>query len=266
MYLLPVELYARHARVLDRVPINTLFAQAVLARMVDGRVYVDDVAHPATFYIVHPCGMSLLFGAADNAPFNTRFLAHALDTARSRSACEWLQAYPFDWDAVLAALFAPHAGIECHRRLNFVFERDAHLWGALTALPDGAHLRRTDAATFDAMQGSVRPSSFWRSAADFAQRGAGFDLFYRDQLACQAFSAVMLGPYMELGMETRDIFRGRGLAFLSCCRLIAECLQRGLEPVWSCRGANVGSMKLAQKLGFRISYDIPYYLLPLGKK
>ena len=59
--------------VLDRVsgiPFNTLFALTVLRSKVEGKVYVDDLVDPGTFYIAHPYGMSLLCGSTESTEFN----------------------------------------------------------------------------------------------------------------------------------------------------------------------------------------------------
>ena len=47
---------------LNKVTINSLFARSVIEFRVTGKVYVDDCDHPRTLYVVHPYGMSLLFG------------------------------------------------------------------------------------------------------------------------------------------------------------------------------------------------------------
>lgn len=257
LHALPASAYARHARVLDDVPMNTLFARAVLDGRADGRVEVDDVDAPRAFYILHDYGMALLCGAPDPA-LRAAVVRHARNLPRRRAAPEWLQASPA-WHALLASWFAPYPEIELHRRLNFMF--DAGAFGGSPPLPEGISLERVVAASFDAMPGSVVPPRFWRSAAEFAARGVGFDVMERGQRVCRAFSAFREGAQLELGIETLDGFRGRGLARLACARLIEHCLAHDLTPVWACRAGNVGSVRLALGLGFAISQDLPYYRL-----
>ncbi len=46
-----------------------------------------------------------------------------------------------------------------------------------------------------------------------------------------------------------------------CSTLIEYCLENSYEPVWACRLENVGSYKLAEKLGFEMYGEVPYYRL-----
>jgi RimJ/RimL family protein N-acetyltransferase len=111
------------------------------------------------------------------------------------------------------------------------------------------------------MRGSVVPLNFWDSAEDFYKVGAGFSLFCDNQLASTAFSSVVLGNQLELGIETLGQYQGKGLAQYTCSALIDYCLDNGYEPVWACRLENTGSYKLALKLGFEPVLNIPYYRL-----
>lgn len=88
-------------------------------------------------------------------------------------------------------------------------------------------MRRTE---FE-IPGSVVPRLFWPTAEAFLDVGAGFAVWVDGQLASVAFSRDEL----ELGIETRPEWRGRGLAAIACHALIEHALSVGLEPVWSCR-------------------------------
>ena len=63
-----------------------------------------------------------------------------------------------------------------------------------------------------------------------------------------AVAAFMHHPQLEVGIETVAELRRRGYAHLICWALINYCLENGLEPVWSCRSKNRGSVFLAQSL------------------
>ncbi|MFA9378034.1 MAG: GNAT family N-acetyltransferase [Lachnotalea sp.] len=81
-------------------------------------------------------------------------------------------------------------------------------------------------------------------------------------LISTAFAAFVDEKRLEIGIETNEEFRGSGFATLVCSRLIDYCIAKGYEPVWSCNGANMGSRKLANKLGFEELKKVPYYRLP----
>ena len=70
MIILDKSNYYKALESLQMVRINHLFADAVLQGHINGQVYVDQPENPSTFYVVHPYGMSLLFGDTTNEKFN----------------------------------------------------------------------------------------------------------------------------------------------------------------------------------------------------
>ena len=266
--------YSKVVNSLRKVKINNLFARAVVESNVPGIVYVDDTDTPATFYVIHSYGMSLLFGKHDNQAFNQAFKEHALNKNHLRNSHEWMQAYPEDWHAVLKELFAdclikssekkPNQGkhiIELNTRVNFKFNREKYREFKRDMITPENQIVKTGKKEFECMQGSVIPLNFWDNANDFIANGIGFSTYSGDELACTAFAAYIMDNYLELGMETVPEFRGKGFAQFTCSKLINYCLENNYEPIWACRLENIGSYKLAQKLGFDISKQIPYYRL-----
>ena len=65
---------------------------------------------------------------------------------------------------------------------------------------------------------------------------------------------------IEVEIDTHPDHRRKGLAFGCGAALILECLNRGLYPSWD--AANLASVALAEKLGYRFSHEYPVYYLP----
>lgn len=264
---------------LKKVKINNLFARAVVENYVIGKVYVNKVDNPSTFYVVHPYGMSLLFGKHDDQDFNRAFKDYALNKDRSRTTFEWMQAFSDsgnyeDWDQELNTLFSDCSVrssenttnqtaniIELNTRLNFTFNMDKYRELRKKMRTPKHPAIRTTGKEFSAMKGSVIPSKFWNSVGDFLTNAIGFSTYSDNELACTAFAAFIMDNFLELGMETIPEFQGKGLAQATCSALIDYCLENDYEPIWACRLENTGSYKLAEKLGFEVSKQIPYYRL-----
>jgi GNAT superfamily N-acetyltransferase len=261
-------------RLLQEVTINNLFARSVVENKVNGSVYVDNLDNPETAYVVHPYGMSLLFGNPFNKNFNSTFRDYALNVNNVRNRHEWMQAYPNEWNSVLSELFKDcmirssdnidnkQSGVvELNTRVNFKFNRDKYIdfKGKLPVLD--VKIVRTDKQIFNEMKGKVVPLHFWNNADDFVSNGVGFSLFYDNRLASTAYSAFIHDDKLELGIETVEDFRGKGFAKYTCSALIDYCLQHHYEPIWACRLENTGSYRLALKLGFEPVMEIPYYRL-----
>jgi hypothetical protein len=315
MKQLSINNYRKAQAALQEVRFNHYFARSVIKKHVNGSVYADCPDRPTTFYVVHPYGMSLLFGRSDNIEFNRQFKEYVFRQYNSRKPAEWMQAYPHSWDKVLHDLFQPHmvSSDETHMtstsqkimnkrkwvsfnqlkqvysnetclsttpinenehakpmhsnvvvlntRVNFRFHPEKYKQIRSTIDIKTHRIVRADKALFHQMEGSVIPKHFWDRDVDFLSNGVGFCVMHDDKPAAFSFSAFVHDSILELGIETIASCRGRGFAILACAALIDYCLESNLEPVWSCRLENIGSYKLALKLGFESVMHLPYYKL-----
>lgn len=277
MILLEKDQYSRLLGPLKAVTNNNLFALAVAENVVEGRVFVDDVENPKSFYLIHPYGMSLLFGDWSNKKFNLEFKKYALNENRDRKSVEWMQVFPAEWNVALQDILGenlvppafeePFANaIELNMRVNFKFNKEKYLQGKLSekAMDADTEIRRTDRDAFENMKGTVVPLYFWNDIENFENKAVAFSLYSDGKLASTAFSAFIHDEKLELGIETCDQFRGKGFAYQVCSTLIDYSIENGLEPVWACKRDNVGSYRLAQKLGFENVKEIFYYRLGLS--
>ena len=275
MIELDINKYSLLEEPLKKVEINHLFARSVIEKKVKGKVFVDKIENPKSFYVVHLYGMSLLFGDNKNEEFNNHFFDYCLNRKGDRSKFEWMQAFPNNWDSTLSDLFGdklvkesnseetPKEKIELNTRVNFKFNLEKYHDFKKSNITEKHLIKRTNIENFNKMRGSVIPAHFWNTAEDFCSNGVGFSLFHEGELATTAYSAFIFSDKLELGMETIPDFRGRGFAQYACSALIDYCVQNNYEPVWACKLTNTPSYKLAQKLGFVPVLTIPYYRLAL---
>jgi GNAT superfamily N-acetyltransferase len=225
---------------LRALPINTLFAQSVLCGHVDGEVLADHPREPRAVYVLHPYGMSLVWGAHPRPGWDAWLASRVAAPAHP---AEWLQVHPDSW----------RIDAERFTRVNFAFDRARYV-----RVP--GEVVRASAAMFD-VAGSVVPSRFWRDAAQWRSSGGGFAALVDGEPAAIAFCSYRHGDALEIGIETVPQHRGKGLARRAASALIDDCLARGLTPVWACRRENVPSYELALRLGFVPTVELPYYRL-----
>lgn len=273
MVLLEINKYKLALEPLKQVKINHLFARAVLEHFVRGRVYLDNIKDPKVFYIYHPYGMSLLFGETGQSDFNSWFYNYANNLNHFRDYPEWIQLYPDQWHQNFKKLFGEQLinyednkgksnnKIEVYTRVNFKFNKDKFLQLKEKMGPCKYEIIHTDKIIYHQMQGKVLPKYFWDSADQFVKEGIGYSLIYEEAIVSTAFSAFIFDNQLEIGIETSEYFRGKGFAIAVCMSLINYSLANNYEPVWSCRLDNVGSYKLAQKLGFEPTLFLPFYRL-----
>ena len=274
MILLNKSEYYKLLLPLKKVVINHLFAEAVLLGQVRGTVYVDMAVNPSTFYVMHPYGMSLLFGNTGNEEFNTWLLGHALNNFNSRNHYEWLQAYPEKWNHEINTMWKKYLvkpednnhrvtepRIEVNTRVNFKFNKSTYLNFKENRQLAAGNTIRTTPEIFENMQGSVIPFRFWDNVPDFSKQAIAYSVLVGDEVASTAFSAFIINDQLEIGIETSEAFRGKGYALTVCSALIDYCLEHDFEPVWGCKLENTASYLLAQKLGFEPTIYWPFYRL-----
>lgn len=257
--------YGIASKALRQVPINTLFAQAVIAGQVEGEVYTDNPSSPSAFYIRHTYAMSLLFGNTEDALFHRKLREYLVDAGHVRGAAEWLQVFPDDWNGLLRELVTttekePRLITE-NTRVNFVFDRNKFEASTRGLSLDWHRIVPMTKEHFAKLDGRVTPKHFWKNVEQFLAEGMGYCLIENGEPVSIAFSAYRIGNQLEIGVETAESARGKGYARLAGIAMISYCLEQGLEPVWACRKENGASFSLAQKLGFVPTVQIPYYRL-----
>jgi RimJ/RimL family protein N-acetyltransferase len=275
LILLPQDRYELAIHQLMGMNINNLFARSVIENHVDGKVFVDDAINPDIFYVIHPYGMSLLFGKVSDNFCETHLKDYILCHNDLRKTTEFLQVYPNEIeekiDKILGGKLCLVENIKNHynqifvkhKRVNFKFNRKLFLNSTADVDLSRYVFNKVDDSVFYSTEGKVVPKKFWNDASDFAKYGVGYSLRYDSQDVAVAFSSFMHDDMLELGIETKEKYRRKGFAWIVCAKLILFCLENRLEPVWSCGLDNRGSYNLALKLGFEPVKHLAYYELPI---
>ena len=275
MILLPLSHYHLVREPLAKVDVNVLFAYAVVNQDLLGKIFVDSLDAPTVFYIMHPYGMSLLLGESGHEEFNEALKVYLCNQDASRKKPEWLQVYPRVWESVLERLVSGYLcfeGVDYQKisvmeRLNFEFSYEKYSAQKEVIDLGKNAIIQTDETLYSAIKGSVIPSHFWDSYRSFEKSSIGFSLVdEKGYPLSTAFCSFIFNGQLELGIETDSHYSGKGYAYAVCSALIEYCIKQHLVPVWACSSANLGSQKLAEKLGFSIAKKRPYYQLPYTKE
>jgi hypothetical protein len=97
---------------------------------------------------------------------------------------------------------------------------------------------------------------------DFLEKSFGFCTVAGSEIAGWCISEYNTGDRFEIGIETTEKHRRRGLALQTARATISHGLALGYRLVgWHCWADNVASNKLAQVLGFSHVCEYPAYVL-----
>ena len=94
----------------------------------------------------------------------------------------------------------------------------------------------------------------------YHRQGAGFVALLEDGIVGGASSYAAYHGGIEIQVETLPEHRRKGVALACCAQLILHCLEHGLYPSWD--AANLQSVALAQKLGYRMKAPYTAYFSP----
>lgn len=108
-------------------------------------------------------------------------------------------------------------------------------------------------------------NKFWKSEEDFLQNGFGYCIFNAlNEPASICYSACIAGSVAEIDVATLQPHQQKGLAMQAVISFINRCIENGITANWDCFKDNVGSLKIANSIGFKEVLD--YMLLSIFKK
>jgi predicted GNAT family acetyltransferase len=103
----------------------------------------------------------------------------------------------------------------------------------------------------------LSPQSFWIAKtwggpAGLAASGAAWGAFVDGRLVSVACTFFMGERYEEIGVVTEPEHRGQGLSVACTRALCLAIFARGRRPSWTTSPDNTASVRVAEKLGFRL--------------
>jgi len=84
----------------------------------------------------------------------------------------------------------------------------------------------------------------------FITQGFGYAAVVQERVICWCTAEYVSAQRCGIGIETVPEYERRGVATATAARFVADAIGRGLTPYWECRRENIGSIRVAEKLGF----------------
>lgn len=140
-----------------------------------------------------------------------------------------------------------------------VFKRD-RLENFIKAVEPEFHIDKIDASNYNMILADDLMAdccSNFSSMEDFLKNGIGY-LIIRDGLVISAASSyTYCKGSIDITIGTQEEYRKRGLALAVASKLILDCMDRNIYPVWD--AANMESVALAEKLGYHFEKEYQVY-------
>ena len=111
-------------------------------------------------------------------------------------------------------------------------------------------IERINPENYDIIQGRIVPSFSWADKEQFLKNGFGYVVVDGNKVAAVAFSAAISSDEVDIGVETGEQYRHKGLARALAATMCREILAAGKKPVWAHAVTNEGSRHTALSAGF----------------
>jgi len=91
----------------------------------------------------------------------------------------------------------------------------------------------------------------YRDLESYLETGLDVCILHGDEFVCEAGADMDVGGIREAGVVTERPYRGQGFGTIAVAHLLAWCDELGCATYWDCVKLNIGSLKIARKLGYR---------------
>ncbi|MCR4722586.1 MAG: GNAT family N-acetyltransferase [Eubacteriales bacterium] len=152
------------------------------------------------------------------------------------------------------------------KKLGDNFDRE-YLKSCIDSLPKGYEIVPIDEKLYEmALEDdwSKELVCQFDSYEDFAKRGMGFAVIYRDKFVSGSSSYTVYEGGCEVETDTFRPYRRKGLAMAVTAKMILACLERGWYP--SCDAASEISLHMAEKFGYKKDRAYDVYAVYIERK
>ncbi len=102
--------------------------------------------------------------------------------------------------------------------------------------------------------------STWPTLDEFLSGGFGYCIIEENDIVCWCLSEYVSGHKCGIGIETLEQHQKRGFATLAATKFVNHCVSHGITPYWDSWADNIGSVRVAEKVGFRKTGEYAVFL------
>jgi hypothetical protein len=246
-----------------------LVIEAVIAGNSPAMIWVDNAAYPGAALMWDKAHCFYLVGANNNLEFTGNLselvVAQIFPEARRRGL-NIFKVYYTDagWETQIHAIF-PKTPFRKLARVFYTFDqlktgdwKDRLLVGFQMRAIDQTLLTNVELKNIQAVIDEIE--SCWNSVESFLKNGFGFCLLHDQEIVCWCTAEYVSGPQCGIGVETVESYMNQGFATLTASAFVSYCHSNRITPHWDSWKANLPSVAVAEKIGFRKVLDYCVYL------
>jgi RimJ/RimL family protein N-acetyltransferase len=233
-----------------------------------GRIFVDNIDHPNTALALTVEGYLLAgdSGSPEVIDAIRRLLREKIFSGEvyvNGNESLSLALHPEEWEARLPELIPTH---EAEKLARYHYLCNSVQFNWRSQVPQGYKVKRVDEAFLNDPRVVFTEvdwfdfGQMWGSLGNFLEKGVGFCLMRGWDVIAWCMSDCVAGDQIDVGVFTHPAYRRRDLGTTVVAATVEHCLRQGFRSVgWHCNAENVGSWKLAEKVGFKRTRQYNYY-------
>jgi len=221
----------------------------VLEGITRGQILTDDPQPPTWAAVRENAFGTLYLGGRITSDLVESLIIHFRQTGDVGLGC-WL-------DSPLNDIL-PSAPDYDGRTLYFTDHTPQHRDLLPIPLPTGYTIVSRDAERLKQSPDYVMTMDSFGTIENIMQHTLGFVILHDGIVVCEAATGAPTHGLIEMGVNTSEAHRRRGLAAIACAHLIEVCTAKGYSTWWDCAKQNIPSINLARKLGYRNKREYRY--------
>ena len=219
---------------------NRVYPLSIAEEFQSGDIFVNDGPAVDAVLFWHYCGFCYLSGKATEG-FLEDIYAEMMSEKKSRR-----MVLITDDESVIR--FFRGKGAQTDSRIEYEYAGHGRANGSL--IQDRFRIEKINSENIAKIEGRIIPAFSWESSARFLENGFGYIALEGETVCAVAFSSAVSSEETDIGVETREEYRGNGLAGTLAGKMCEEIIRIGKKPVWAHAASNTGSMKTALRCGF----------------
>lgn len=273
IYELDKSMYYRAEKLFTKLKSQTAI-ESIFNGKNEARLYVDNIEQPKSVFILNSWAYYYLAGDANNDQFNTslvKFLERDFFPSCISSGSNTRFAFYPDsdqWSQKTEALFS-NLNLRKSGKTYFTFNEKRFDSNWRDQIPEGFDVRKVSQAVIDSIPNNQEFVDYikfpWTTVEQYLKKGLGYCAFGEGEFSTICISVFASENEREVGIKTFPGFQRKGLAYVTACAYIEDCLKSGLTPVWSCFSDNVASINLAKKLGYTVEASHSIYFAEIAE-
>ena len=150
----------------------------------------------------------------------------------------------------------PEAGAECVELIRLPGSSDL---SPFLELPPGFSVHRMGRELIEKSPRLDETLFRYSNLENYLQTGMDVCILHGEEFVGEAGTDMDVGGIREAGIVTERPYRGQGFGTIAVAHLLKWCDELGCATYWDCVKLNIGSLKIARKLGY--SHEREYKLL-----